>query len=83
MLAQVLIDRMEGVVFAETGESLAGGTADGLLSPADLHALAAAGVTVEDDGPRQLIDETDAARLRDSLPADAGWPVLWMRCGLL
>ncbi|WP_086850058.1 HelD family protein [Amycolatopsis kentuckyensis] len=72
-LARDLLDRMENVVFTETGEALDGGSADGRLSDADLRALAAAGVVVDpgQDGPRQLLDETDAARLRTALLADA------------
>ncbi|MGW3961744.1 HelD family protein [Amycolatopsis sp. NPDC005003] len=85
-LARDLLDRMENVVFSETGEALDGGSADGRLSAADLRALAAAGVVVEagQDGPRQLLDETDAAGLRATLLADNGvaaaldrlWPPL-------
>ncbi|MDX3187034.1 AAA family ATPase [Streptomyces sp. MN03-5084-2B] len=85
-LARDLLDRMENVVFTETGEALDGGSADGRLSAADLRALAAAGVVVDpgQDGPRRLLDETDAARLRTALLADAGvgaaldelWPPL-------
>jgi hypothetical protein len=85
-LAQDLLDRMEDVVFTDTGEALDGGSADGRLSAADLRALAAAGVVVDpgQDGPRRLLDETDAARLRAALLADAGvgaaldelWPPL-------
>jgi DNA helicase IV len=73
-LAQDLIDRMETVVLTETGEALDGGNPDGRLSPADLRALAAAGVVVDpgqDDGPRRMFDETDTARLRTALLADA------------
>ncbi|MEV7094864.1 ATP-binding domain-containing protein [Amycolatopsis sp. NPDC051045] len=78
-LAQDLIDCMENVVLTETGEALDGGSADGRLSPADLRALAAAGVVVDpgqDDGPRRMLDETDAARLRTALLADAGLGVV-------
>jgi len=71
VLTRCLVDRMENVVFTETGEAIDGGSADGRLSAADLRALAAAGVVVgHDDGPRNLLDETDRARLRDSLLAD-------------
>lgn len=85
LLAQRLIDRMENVVFTDTGEAIDGGSTDGRLGAADLRALAAAGVIIDhDDGPRHLLDETDAAQLRDSLIADAGvcavldslWPSL-------
>jgi DNA helicase IV len=87
-LAQRLIDRMENVVFTESGEAIDGGSADGRLSAADLRALAAAGVVIDpdqhDDGPKRLLDETDAARLRDTLLTDIGvshaldqlWPPL-------
>jgi hypothetical protein len=71
VLTRCLVDRMENVVFTETGEAIDGGSADGRLSAADLRALEAAGVVVgHDDGPRSLLDETDRARLRDSLLAD-------------
>src|SRR5205823_8206169 len=76
LLAQRLIDRMENVVFTETGQAIDGGSADGRLGAADLRALAAAGVVIgpdEDDGldgPRSLLDTTDAARLRSALLAD-------------
>jgi hypothetical protein len=76
LLAQCLIDRMESVVFTETGEAIDGGSADGRLSAADLRALAAAGVVTDGDqddgfdGPRRLLDETDTARLRAALLAN-------------
>ncbi|GAA1024633.1 MULTISPECIES: HelD family protein [Amycolatopsis] len=87
LLAQRLADRMENVVFTESGEALDGGSADGRLSAADLRALAAAGVVVgpdQDDGPRRLLDEADLADLRKALLADAAvcrvldelWPAL-------
>jgi DNA helicase IV len=90
LLARRLIDQMESVVFTDTGEALDGGSADGRLSAADLRALAAAGVVVEpgeDDGPRHILDEVDAAQLRSALLADAGvcavldelWPPLTAR----
>jgi DNA helicase IV len=85
-LTQEVVDRMEAVVFTETGEALDGGSADGRLGDADLRALAAAGVVVEpdDEGPRTILDETDRAALRTALLADAGveavldelWPTL-------
>ncbi|MFE9747187.1 HelD family protein [Saccharothrix saharensis] len=85
-LARRLVDDMEAVVLTDTGEAIDGGSADGRLGEADLRALAAAGVVVDPDdrGPRTLLDETDRARLRDSLLADTGvqavldalWPPL-------
>ncbi|MEU0533224.1 HelD family protein [Amycolatopsis tolypomycina] len=85
-LARELADGMENVVFDETGAALDGGSADGRLGEADLRALAAAGVVVEPgpDGPRRILDDTDVARLRTALLADAGvgavldevWPPL-------
>ncbi|MFI9812743.1 HelD family protein [Saccharothrix variisporea] len=85
VLAHHLVERMEALVLGDTGEALDGGSPDGRLSEADLRALAAAGVVVEDDDePRTLLDETDRAALRDSLIADPGiqaaldalWPPL-------
>ncbi len=86
LLAQRLIDRMENVVFTDTGEAIDGGSADGRLSAADLRALAAAGVVVDPDhdGPRRLLDEVDGAHLRSALLADTSvcrvldelWPLL-------
>lgn len=87
LLAQQLADRLENVVFTETGEALDGGTADGRLSAADLRALEAAGVVLgpeQDDGPRRLLDEADVADLRKALLADVAvgrvldglWPSL-------
>ncbi|MFD6066209.1 MULTISPECIES: HelD family protein [Amycolatopsis] len=86
-LAQGLIEEMERVVLSDTGEALDGGSLDGRLSEADLRALAAAGVVIgrnDHDGPTNLLDEIDKARLRDSLLIDAGvqdvldglWPLL-------
>ncbi|WP_191253320.1 HelD family protein [Amycolatopsis oliviviridis] len=86
-LAQGLIEDLETVVLTDTGEALDGGSPDGRLSEADLRALAAAGVVIgqdDHDGPRNLLDETDKARLKGSLLADAGvqdvlddlWPLL-------
>jgi DNA helicase IV len=87
VLARRLTGQFESVVLTETGEALDGGDPDGRLSEADLRALGAAGVVVdldEDTGPRTLLDETDAANLRDTLLADSGlqsvldtlWPSL-------
>ncbi|MFI9455868.1 HelD family protein [Amycolatopsis sp. NPDC052450] len=73
-LAQIMIDLMERLLLTESGEALDGGSLDGSLGEADLRALAAAGVVIgtdELDGPRNLLDQTDAARLRDALQADA------------
>jgi len=76
-LAQCLIDRMESVVFTETGDAIDGGSADGRLSVGELRALAAAGVVIdpdqddERDGPKHLLDEADTADLRSALSADA------------
>ncbi|HJP80505.1 MAG TPA: ATP-binding domain-containing protein [Pseudonocardiaceae bacterium] len=85
-LAQGLVDGMENVVFTETGAAIDGGSADGRLGAADLRALAAAGVVIDgdDDGPKRLFDDTDVARLRTALLADAAvrdaldelWPPL-------
>ncbi|MBP2335897.1 hypothetical protein JOF41_002075 [Saccharothrix coeruleofusca] len=72
-LARHLADRLESVVLTDTGEAIDGGSADGRLSEADLRALAAAGVVVgQDDGPKELLDDTDRTALRDSLLADPG-----------
>jgi DNA helicase IV len=86
VLAERLTARMEAVVLTETGDALDGGDPSGRLSQADLRALEAAGVVVDwtDTGPRQLLDQTDAVNLRDSLLADVGvqteldaiWPSL-------
>jgi hypothetical protein len=88
VLTRRLTEGMEAVVLTDTGEAIDGGSADGRLGEADLRALAAAGVVIEqdehDDGPRTLLDETDRAGLRDSLLADTGvqaaldrlWPPL-------
>jgi DNA helicase IV len=76
LLAQRLIDRMESVVFTETGQAIDGGSADGRPGPADLRALAAAGVVIgpdQDEGldePRSLLDKTDAVQLSNTLLAD-------------
>jgi DNA helicase IV len=86
-LAGELVDRLEAVVFTETGEALDGGSADGRLSAADLRALAAAGVVTgpeDDDGPRALLDGVDREAVRTALLGDAGvrdaldglWPPL-------
>ncbi|MCT2587768.1 HelD family protein [Actinophytocola gossypii] len=90
LLAQRLIDRMEGVVFTDTGEVIDGGSADGRLSVADVRALAAAGVVLDPDGdedrdaPKRLLDEVDVTHLRSALLADVAvrhvldelWPPL-------
>ncbi|XHU13199.1 AAA family ATPase [Amycolatopsis sp. WGS_07] len=87
LFARRLADRLESVVFTESGEALDGGSADGRLSAADLRALAAAGVVLgpdQEDGPRRLLDEDDVAELRKALLADAAvcavldevWPSL-------
>ncbi|MFC3455078.1 HelD family protein [Amycolatopsis speibonae] len=88
VLTRRLIEEMEAVVLTGTGEAIDGGSPDGRLGEADLRALAAAGVVIEqderDDGPRTLLDETDRAGLRDSMLADTGirtvldalWPPL-------
>ncbi|WP_336159375.1 HelD family protein [Amycolatopsis sp. VC5-11] len=87
LLAQRLADQLENVVFTEGGEAIDGGSADGRLSPADLRALATAGVVLgpeQDDGPRRLLDEADVADLRKALLADVAvcgaldelWPPL-------
>ena len=86
-LTRELVDRMEAVVFTETGEALDGGSADGRLSEADLRALEAAGVVLgsaEDEGPRVMLDEVDREALRTALLGDTGvqdvlddlWPPL-------
>ncbi|MCP2247443.1 HelD family protein [Lentzea aerocolonigenes] len=85
-LAGELVDQLESVVFAETGETLDGGSADGRLGEAELRALAAAGVVLgaDDDGPRDLLDDVDREALRTALLGDAGvgevldelWPPL-------
>jgi hypothetical protein len=72
LLARQLADQMENVVFTDTGESIDGGSLDGSLGDADLRALAAAGVVL-DDGPaepRPLLDDTDVASLRSAVLAD-------------
>ncbi|SDW79514.1 DNA helicase IV [Amycolatopsis xylanica] len=93
LLAERLVDRMEKVVFTETGEAIDGGSADGRLSAADLRALAAAGLVIDpgqdddQDGPKRLLDEADIAGLRGALLADAAvcrvldrlWPPLTAR----
>ncbi|MFC9252006.1 HelD family protein [Amycolatopsis thailandensis] len=93
LMAQRLIDQMESVVFTDTGDAIDGGSADGRLSPADLRALAAAGVVIDPgqeddrDGPRRLLDEDDVARLRSALLTDGAvcrmldelWPPLTAR----
>ncbi len=87
LLAQRLADQLENVVFTESGQAIDGGSADGRLSPADLRALAAAGVVIgpeQDEGPRRLLDEADVADLRKALLADVAvcgvldelWPPL-------
>ncbi|MBN9748220.1 helicase [Amycolatopsis sp. A1MSW2902] len=87
LLAQRLADQLENVVFTESGEAIDGGSADGRLSPADLRALAAAGVVLgpeQDEGPRRLLDDADVADLRKALLADVAvsraldelWPPL-------
>ncbi|GAA1305845.1 HelD family protein [Saccharothrix xinjiangensis] len=80
--ARDLADLLEAVVLTDTGEAIDGGSPDGRLGEADLRALAAAGVVLDDgdgggddvgdDGPRTLLDETDRAALRNALLADAG-----------
>lgn len=85
VLARRLIEGMEAVVLTDTGEAIDGGSPDGRLGEADLRALAAAGVVIDqdapEDGPRSLLDEGDRAGLRDSLLADtdvqAALDVLW------
>ncbi len=89
LLAQRLVDRLEGVVFTETGEAIDGGSADGRLGEADLRALAAAGVVLDpgQDGPKRMLDDVDVARLRGALLADPAmgrvldelWPPLTAR----
>ncbi|WP_051772301.1 HelD family protein [Saccharothrix sp. NRRL B-16314] len=88
VLARRLVEGMEAVVLTDTGEAIDGGSPDGRLGEADLRALAAAGVVVDqdehDDGPRTLLDDTDRTALTDSLLADTGvraaldplWPPL-------
>ena len=87
VLARHLIEGMEAVVLTDTGEAIDGGSPDGRLGEADLHALAAAGFVIgedDQDGPRTLLDETDRAGLGNSLLADTGilatldalWPTL-------
>ncbi|WP_243726910.1 HelD family protein [Actinocrispum wychmicini] len=83
-LAQLMIDRTEAIVLTETGEAIDGGSPDGSLGDADLRMLAAAGVVVDDIGPRDLLAETDRADLRTALLAEPGvevaldalWPPL-------
>ncbi|ALG14769.1 helicase [Kibdelosporangium phytohabitans] len=72
-LADSLAARLEAVTLTDTGEAIDGGDPDGRLSAADLRALEAAGVIVDwtDSAPRRLLDDTDVARLRDALLADA------------
>ena len=73
VLTRHLVDGMEAVVLTETGEAIDGGSPDGRLGEADLRALAAAGVIVDqDDQARTLLDETDRTALRDALLADPG-----------
>ncbi|GAB3903067.1 hypothetical protein GCM10029964_094460 [Kibdelosporangium lantanae] len=85
VLTEGLVDRMENVVFTETGEALDGGSVDGRLSAADLRALEAAGVVVDGpEGPRSLLDDTDRTQLRNALLGDEDvrksldelWPAL-------
>ncbi|ONI79212.1 helicase [Actinosynnema sp. ALI-1.44] len=73
VLADRLAARLEAVTLTESGEAIDGGDPDGRLSAADLRALEAAGVIVDwtDTAPRSLLDDTDVARLRDALLADA------------
>jgi DNA helicase IV len=87
VLAQRLVDDLEAVVLDDTGEALDGGSPDGRLGEADLRALAAAGVVLDDGdggGPKTVLDEAARTGLRQSLLADAGvrdaldavWPPL-------
>jgi DNA helicase IV len=87
VLARRLVEELEAVVLTDTGEAIDGGSADGRLGEADLRALAAAGVVIDQDDPgggRDVLDEADRAALRDSLLADRGvrvalddvWPPL-------
>ncbi|WP_284741487.1 HelD family protein [Amycolatopsis sp. RTGN1] len=84
-LARRLVEDLEAIVLTDTGEAIDGGSPDGRLGEADLRALAAAGVVVDDhDGPRTMLDETARAGLLQSLLADpvvqatldALWPPL-------
>ncbi|MEV6624132.1 UvrD-helicase domain-containing protein [Amycolatopsis sp. NPDC051106] len=82
VLARRLADDLEAIVLTDTGEAIDGGSPDGRLGEADLRALAAAGVIVDDsDGPRTMLDETARAGLRRSLLADpavqAALDALW------
>jgi UvrD-like helicase family protein len=82
VLARRLADDLEAIVLTDTGEAIDGGSPDGRLGEADLRALAAAGVIVDDsDGPRTMLDETARAGLRHSLLADpavqAALDALW------
>ena len=85
VLARQLTDRFESLVLDESGAALDGGDVDGRLGEADLRALRAAGVVVDEHtGPTHVLGETDAADLRAALLADAGvraaldtlWPPL-------
>ncbi|GLY39913.1 hypothetical protein Amsp01_059360 [Amycolatopsis sp. NBRC 101858] len=85
VLARRLVEDLEAIVLTDTGEAIDGGSPDGRLGEADLRALAAAGVIVDDhDGPRTVLDETARTGLRQSLLADpavqatldALWPPL-------
>lgn len=75
-LAHLLIDNLEAVVLTDTGESLDGGSPDGRLGAADLRALAAAGVVLDQhdlddqETPKSMLDEADRTALRNSLLAD-------------
>lgn len=89
LVARRLAERMENVVFTDTGEAIDGGSADGTLSAADLRALAAAGVVLDDgpDEPRSLLDDADVIGLRNAVLADPAvhrvldeiWPPLTAR----
>jgi DNA helicase IV len=89
-LASRLIENLEAVVLTDTGEALDGGSPDGRLGEADLRALKAAGVVLDQqdhegqETPRSMLDEADRAALRDTLLADSAiqraldelWPSL-------